>query len=170
MPINAFEEGEDFLREQFSREWKKERGGSFASTSSGGDIALKTSLSKHAQRRVKERGVSPLDALKGTKKSGAILSDDRRKVITAIPEGWQKNAGAIRRGKEEQNKQSRIPDEDKLPPGPIKLLLKLEPATIGHVLGKSHSNIKRMTESRQGTAYCVYQCPYDYNMGAKTRD
>ena len=157
MPYDSFDEEADY-NICGSNGWKKERKeggrqGNFSRTSTG-DIALKTSLSLHAQKRMKERNVKIVDALKGSKKSGVILSENGSKVVTAVPEGWSKNAGAVQAAaKREKGKctfatRTRVPEMANLPSGHC-ILMTIVPSNVaGGVLGQKHSNMKQLAESR----------------------
>ena len=104
---DASEEGESFLCHYY---WKnRERGAGNFFVGPNGDMTASRSLSNHAQKRIKERGLSTLDALKGKPKSGAIISDDG-KVITVAPEGWKKNAGMQKKVKPKKQYPSKVPD------------------------------------------------------------
>jgi len=143
----AFEEGEAYLGKYNIKESRKKdggRGGNFV-VRSNGEIASSRPITKHAHQRIKERGCSMIAAMKGTKKSGAIISDNG-KVITVIPEGWKKNAGAIQLqnndASRKQLRPSRIPDEKNLPKGSCLSTLTIPSNVIAIVLGKEHSNIQ----------------------------
>lgn len=142
-----------------SKGWKKERKeggrhGNFSRTSTG-DIALQTSLSLHAQKRIKERNLKIVDALKGSKKAGVILSEDGSKVVTAVPEGWSKNAGAVQvaaKGESAFARQTRVPEMAKLPSGHCILVTIIPSNLVGRVLGQKHSNMRQLAKSR-GASY-----------------
>ncbi|KAL7496163.1 hypothetical protein ACHAWX_000301 [Stephanocyclus meneghinianus] len=126
---------------------------------SNGDIVAARSISKHGQQRIKERGLSQRDALKDKRKSGAVVSDDG-KIVTVIPESWKKNAGSFQRKINQKNSRkpvrtSKVPDEKSLPIGHCVLPLDIPPSVIGIIIGKQHSNIKKMIQSCPGTYYDV---------------
>lgn len=163
--MNTFEdeEGEAFLAQYNIKERRKRDAGTGAGgrgnfvVLGNGDIVSSRPISKHAQQRAKERGVSISDVLKGKPKSGAIVSDGG-KVITVIPEAWKNNAGTMLQTKVKERPEkpvyhSNVPHDKLLPKGNCILSLNIASNTIGVLLGKKHSNIKKMTQGCPGTQY-----------------
>ena len=151
---DAFEEGESFLAGQYHAKNKnREKGvGNFVAGPNG-DMTSARSLSIHARKRIKERGTSISDALKGKPKSGAIISD-RGKVITVIPEAWKKNAGMQQKAKPKKHLySSNVPNDKTMPKGHCILSLSIPSNAIGAILGKNHANIKQMIQGCPCTQY-----------------
>jgi hypothetical protein len=130
---------------------KKPRTGGNFTDGLNGDIVVTTSLSCHARTRIKERGISIGDALKGTQKSGAVLSDNG-KVITVIPDSSKKNAGTIARRNNE--KPSKVPSKDQnLPVGHCMESIDIPSDVCGLILGVKHANILKMSAKYPRTQY-----------------
>ena len=82
---------EDFLRQYNGKQVKIERRenggkGNFIHTRDG-DLRPAVYLTHHAKQRINQRGISQTDALKGTKKSGAVITSSGA-VVTVVPEAW----------------------------------------------------------------------------------
>lgn len=164
MSSKYFQESEEFFHDRKMKYEKSrnENGGNFVTTANG-DLVSSISLSKHAQQRLKERPSSRSDALEATKKAGTILSDDGSKVVTVIPESRKKNTGAIQRKNRRPQKNAvhhhhhpskrTVPDVKTLPKGYCLLSLNLPSNAIGIVLGKQHSNMKKMIGGCSSTKY-----------------
>lgn len=167
----AFKEGDRFLRQYNAKQNKANRkrgedgGGNFFATSAG-DLKPSVYLTKHAKVRMAERGVSQKDAIKGTKKAGAIVSPSGA-VVTVIPDAWRTSStgkGEIAAGKRSRDSRSRVgkkatpvPAEDALPDGHalVKVTLAQPNISVGFVLGKKHSRIQEVMANHPGTSYQV---------------
>ena len=94
MSGNSFQAGKDHVRKYNARNFKANRKqavadggvGNFYTTRTG-DLKPSTYVTKHAQERMAQRGVSHSDAIKGKAKSGAIISPNGA-VVTVIPDTW----------------------------------------------------------------------------------
>ena len=179
MPCNSFRVGQDYVRKYNSRNFKANRKqavaeggvGNFYTTRTG-DLKPWTYVTKHAQERMAQRGVSHSDAIKGKATSGAIIAPNGA-VVTVVPNTWvdqRKKARAHSRslhsGRDQRKPPSRInareqhtlqiPEASSLPGGHS--LKKLKVNYLGFVLGSRHSNIKKLILRKYpGIHYSVVQ-------------
>lgn len=118
---------------------------------------------KHAKERMAQRGVSGADAIKATKKSGAILSPDGA-VVTVIPDAWvgsQKKAGARAEKMAKAGTKAllsiqysgKVPEANELPEGYS--LAEIKSPYVALILGKKHMSIKNLLRKFHGTSYHV---------------
>ena len=56
-------------------------------TQDGRFEACRVYLTQHAKQKINELGISQTNALKGTKKSGAVIASSGA-VVTVVPEAW----------------------------------------------------------------------------------
>jgi uncharacterized NAD-dependent epimerase/dehydratase family protein len=152
---SSFNNGDDFLGQCNAKKNKankkhKDKGGNFIETATGDLTALRY-LTYHAKKRLAERVVSQNDAIKGTKKSGAIMASNGA-VVTVIPEAWAA-ANAERARREHHNKEDKStnrrqhPDMNtqKLPSGYSRIVMTLAKSNIlGIVLGKKHWDMSEL--------------------------
>lgn len=181
MSGNSFQAGKDYVRKYNARNFKANRKqvvadggvGNFYTTRTG-DLKPSTYVTKHAQERMAQRGVSHSDAIKGKAKSGAIIAPDGA-VVTVIPDTWvdqQKKARAQSRslhsGRDQKKPSSRvdfrkknehipkIPKASSLPKGHSIQHLKVN--YPGFILGPSHRNIKKFIARKYpGISYAALQ-------------
>ena len=181
MSGNSFRAGQDFVRKYNSRNFKANRKqavadggvGNFYTTRTG-DLKPSMYLTKHAQERMSQRGVSRSDAIKGKVKSGAIIAPNGA-VVTVVPGTWvdqQKKARAQSRslhpGRDQRKPSSRvdsrkknehitkIPRASTLPRGHSIQHLKV--SYPGFILGPSHRNIKKFIARKYpGISYASLQ-------------
>lgn len=177
---NALSEGEAFLGRYNATQIKGDRkhqeggdNGNFVATRTG-DLVPTRYLTQHAKQRMAQRGVSQRDAIRGTKKSGAIIAPTSGAVVTVIPEAWaaadkdrKKKKKADMRDDKEGKKVSRppAPSADALPDGYARADITLaQKNTMGLVLGKKHSNIQRLIAKHPSPEHIRYQVDGDRNI------
>ena len=116
-----------------------------------GDLRPAVYLTNHAKQRINERGISQTDALKGTKKSGAVITSSGA-VVTVVPEAWA--SANIKRVESKKNHQFgassqdvRMQDCNKFKFGGYQVGVVISDSKIiGQIIGKNHSNIMKLKQ------------------------
>lgn len=135
------------------RQGIEEKAGNFSSTFDG-DLKPSVYLTKHAKKRMKERGVSVSEAIKGKTKAGAIITPGGA-VVTVVPDSWARNHAMCKapRSKTRNHRISNVPKKEALPKDHS--IVEIKSDYMGHLLGKKHANISKHIRKYPKTKYEV---------------